>query len=105
MANLSSKQRHGRPTILLISMLLLVLLTKQVQGQRTIASLGSKIKGFGSKQYVVQGDLDDSSFFPEPEILVAGVVVCITVLLSFWNALFNKKDAGESIFLVFINIV
>jgi hypothetical protein len=69
MAHLSSKQRqrrHGRPTILLLSMLLLVLLTEQVQGQRTIASLGSKIKGFGRKKssspngngYVVQGELD-----------------------------------------------
>jgi hypothetical protein len=120
MANLSFKQRqrqqrHGRPTILLLSMLLLlVLLTEQVQGQRVATSLGSKIKSFGRKKssssngngYVVKGELDDSSFFPETEILAAGLVVCVTVLLSFWNTLFNKKD-GESIslFIVFINII
>jgi hypothetical protein len=105
---MANRQRpHGRPTILLLSMfmLLLVLLTQQVQGQRAIASLGSKIRDFGRKKsssstnkkgYIVQGELDDSSFFQETEILVAGLVVCVTVLLSFWNALFDKKD-GESI--------
>ena len=110
MANLSPKQRqrrHGRPTIFLLSMLLLlVLLTQQVQGQRTIASMGSKIKDFGRKKsssstkgngYIVQGELDDSSFFDETEIQMAGLVLCITVLLSFWNALSAKK-VGESIY-------
>jgi hypothetical protein len=111
MANLSSKQgqgqrRHGRPTMLLLSMLLLVLLTEQVQGQRAIASLGSKIKGFGRKKsspssngngngYIVQGEPEDKeSFFQKTEMLVAGLVLCTTILLSFWNTLFNKKE-GE----------
>ena len=120
--NINKSSRHCN--LVFVVLFLLLSLVQISNGQRVIASLGSRLKRRGKTknkltgQYIVEGEESAETrnqtnifsdymdfYFPaendQKQVFVASAVVIVSIcLLSFWNMKRQKEKEGESLLFI-----